>query len=397
MKKLLLFLSFLIFIPVNAYTQFIYGTIEIEGGITRYYDVYLPQNFHENMPVILTLHSYGDSKEMIKNYTMIHELGDIAGFITAYPAAKDSKWNTGNVASATEDDVEFITALISRLKTDYDIDLNRVYCCGFGQGGAMSYKLAGELSHRITAVASVEGLMCQAMLPTFNPIRSVPILHIHGTEDSNEPWDGTESGLFLLSVEEIMDIWIDNNSCSPSTTTVSLPDTDTGDGCTVEKISYNNNDNDTTVILYKINGGGHNWPGSSLDYSWEGNETGDFNANKEIWNFFKQYDLVTEIDDSEKEGIMPVFNLSQNYPNPFNPATTIKYSIPKQSFVSLKVYDILGREVATLVNEAKPAGNYVVEFNTQQTTNYKQLSSGVYIYRIRAGSFNQVRKMLLVK
>ena len=343
------------------------------------------------MPVILTLHSYGDSKEMIKNYTMIHELGDISGFITAYPAANESRWNTGNVASATEDDVEFINALISKLKADYDIDLNRVYCCGFGQGGAMCYKLAGELSRRITAVASVDGLMCQAMLPTCQPIRSVPILHIHGTQDTSEPWDGTESDLFLLSVEEIMDIWIDNNSCSASNTTVSLPDKDTDDGCTVEKISYNNNDNDTTVVLYKINGGGHNWPGSSIDYGWEGNETRDINANKEIWNFFKQYDLVTEIDDSEKDGIITIFNLSQNYPNPFNPSTTIKYSIPKQSYVGLKIYDLLGEEIETLINEEKPAGNYQVEFKAAN------LPSGVYFYRIRAGSFNQVRKMLLIK
>ncbi len=86
-----------------------------------------------------------------------------------------------------------------------------------------------------------------------------------------------------------------------------------------------------------------------------------------------------------------VYSLEQNYPNPFNPTTTIKYSIPRQSYVTLKVYDILGREVAALVNEEKPTGKYQVEFHAAN------LSSGVYFYRIQAGSFNQVRKMLLIK
>ena len=101
---------------------------------------------------------------------------------------------------------------------------------------------------------------------------------------------------------------------------------------------------------------------------------------------------VKDIDEFPIE-----FKLFPNYPNPFNPTTTIKYSIPKQSYVTLKVYDLLGREIQTIVNEEKPPGNYEVEFHIQQTTNNKQLSSGVYFYRIRAGSFNQVRKMLLIK
>ncbi len=92
-----------------------------------------------------------------------------------------------------------------------------------------------------------------------------------------------------------------------------------------------------------------------------------------------------------------VYNLEQNYPNPFNPSTKIKYSIPKQSYVTLKVYDILGREAVTLVNEEKPAGNYEVDFNAQQTTDHKQLSSGVYFYQIKAGDYVSTKKMILLK
>ncbi len=91
------------------------------------------------------------------------------------------------------------------------------------------------------------------------------------------------------------------------------------------------------------------------------------------------------------------FSLGQNYPNPFNPATTIKYSIPKAEHVTLKVYDELGRKVATLVDENKAAGSYSVQFSIQQTTNNRQLSSGIYFYRITAGSYSEVKKLLLLK
>jgi subtilisin-like proprotein convertase family protein len=85
------------------------------------------------------------------------------------------------------------------------------------------------------------------------------------------------------------------------------------------------------------------------------------------------------------------YSLSQNYPNPFNPVTKITYTLPKSGNVELKVYDILGREVATLVNEVKPAGIYDVNFNASN------LASGIYFYRIKAGDFSSIKKMVLVK
>jgi hypothetical protein len=91
-------------------------------------------------------------------------------------------------------------------------------------------------------------------------------------------------------------------------------------------------------------------------------------------------------------GVIPqIFSLSQNYPNPFNPSTSIKYDIPKHSGVKLVVFDLLGREVATLVNEMKKPGSYEVTFDG---TN---LSSGVYFYKIEAGDFVNVKKMVLIK
>ena len=91
------------------------------------------------------------------------------------------------------------------------------------------------------------------------------------------------------------------------------------------------------------------------------------------------------------DSIIPEFSLEQNYPNPFNPVTIIQYSVGSQEFVKLKVYDILGREITTLVNEAKPAGTYEVKFDASN------LSTGIYIYKIYAGSFIETKKLILIK
>ena len=94
----------------------------------------------------------------------------------------------------------------------------------------------------------------------------------------------------------------------------------------------------------------------------------------------------------DEEFFTPIaFSLEQNYPNPFNPATVIRYQVPVSSFVTLKVYDLLGREVATLVNEEKPVGSYEVKFIASA------IPSGVYFYNIQSGSFVQTRKMILNK
>jgi probable HAF family extracellular repeat protein len=100
---------------------------------------------------------------------------------------------------------------------------------------------------------------------------------------------------------------------------------------------------------------------------------------------------ITNVEDRGNLYIPKEYKLEQNYPNPFNPSTTIKYSLPKESFVNLKIYNLIGEEVATLVNEEKTIGNYVIEFDATA------LPSGVYFYRIQAGSFVETKKMILLK
>ena len=102
------------------------------------------------------------------------------------------------------------------------------------------------------------------------------------------------------------------------------------------------------------------------------------------------FTIVTDVEKSPIN-VPATYSLKQNYPNPFNPVTKINYEIPKQGFVSLKVFDILGREVRTLVNDVKSPGSYSVDFNGID------LSSGVYFYRLEANGFSDIKRMMLIK
>jgi photosystem II stability/assembly factor-like uncharacterized protein len=139
-----------------------------------------------------------------------------------------------------------------------------------------------------------------------------------------------------------------------------------------EQLTTNN------LVCVHINGGGSEWgPGLSI---------GD---NKTVLS----YPIVVSVDDNPKP--VGTFYLHQNYPNPFNPSTKIEFRIADYVFVTLKVYDVLGNEVATLVNEEKSAGTYEVEFNS--TLGVRELASGIYFYQLKAGKLIQTRKMILLK
>ena len=98
-----------------------------------------------------------------------------------------------------------------------------------------------------------------------------------------------------------------------------------------------------------------------------------------------------EVKKNIENTVPAEYSLSQNYPNHFNPVTHLEFWIPNLGFVSLKVYDVLGREVKTLVNEIKPAGNFKVEFDGSN------FASGVYFYRIEAGDFVQTKRKVMIK
>ncbi len=115
-------------------------------------------------------------------------------------------------------------------------------------------------------------------------------------------------------------------------------------------------------------------------------DNGTISANQVSWNYGSG---ATSVE--QQEGIANSFSLAQNYPNPFNPTTTIQYSIPEASHVSLKVFDVLGKEVAVLVNQEQTAGIYTSNFDASN------LTSGIYFYTLTANNFTATKKLMLVK
>jgi hypothetical protein len=136
---------------------------------------------------------------------------------------------------------------------------------------------------------------------------------------------------------------------------------------------------DTTYIYSDLQNGQHYWwrVKALNSLGW-----GDFSE-------VRTFDIVTSVKEDNQLPV--VFSMEQNYPNPFNPTTTINYQIPDLSFVTLKVYDVLGSEIITLVSEEKLIGSYEVNFNAAS------LPSGIYLYKLQAGSFVVTKKMVLLK
>jgi hypothetical protein len=161
-------------------------------------------------------------------------------------------------------------------------------------------------------------------------------------------------------------------------------------------IKYNSSGMEDWIAIYDGPGNAFDYPaGIAVDdfsnvyvtgQSW-GTYAGDH------WSFFTSIKYVqTSVSVKEQEIISPArYSLSQNYPNPFNPSTIIRYSLPKPGHVMLKIFDLLGREVATLVNDMKAAGEYDVQWTPSG------LTSGVYVYRLQAGDFVDTKKLVLLQ
>jgi polyhydroxybutyrate depolymerase len=276
---------------------FSYAQIDSSGfvfdGLVRKYIIFKPQNFQPNMPVVLNLHGHQSTAHMQMDLTLMNNITDTAGFIVVYPDAIWPGFNTGvNVQigyplPTDVDDVGFISALIDTLKAHYDIDMTRVYCCGWSNGAIMTFKLACQLGHRFAAGASVSGVLIDPVASNVNLNHSFPILMCHGTNDQVVYYNGGPQPM-KWPVEQTLNFFVQNNNCILNPDTLFIPDTCTTDSCTVQKISYTDCSDSVQVVLYKVINGGHTWPQGALPLG-QGNTNRDINANIELWNFFKNF------------------------------------------------------------------------------------------------------------
>jgi len=372
-------------------------------NVTRYYLLYVPAAYtgQEAWPLVINFHGYSSSapSQMI-NHAKMNAVADTGHFLIAYPqglvvkdlqdGSSNAGWYIPGSTGASHDDVAFTDRLIDQIDSDFNIDLARVHATGWSNGGEFSFYLACMLPDRIASVASVSNAMNDILLDTCQVKRPYSTLLIHGTADLIFPWSGLP--VFFSSPPKTVSFWASHNNCSLDSVVTELPDLVTTDNSTVTLIQYFNCDDNTETLFYRVNNGGHAWPGTGPS-RW-GNTNRDINASVEIWNFFKRNphpNFATGIDDMV-DYAPETFQLFQNYPNPFNPRTTLSYSIPQAGFVDLKIYNMLGKEIQTLVNEFRQAGRYSTDFDASQ------LSNGVYFYQLKAGNrFSETRKMLYLK
>lgn len=258
------------------------GTMQVDG-FTRAYRVYTPPGVtaaHPG-PLLLALHGgnqYGDAMEQLTGFDSLAEADH---FIVAYPNGHGQTWNAGNCCGnpnvSSDNEVDFIDALIVHLEAGGLVDRSRVYATGFSAGAAMAYTLACRLANRIAAIAVMSGTMDP---DTCHPRMPVAVMEIHGTADPELLYGGGGIGALtgkpLAATPDIVATWASLDSCpdAPATTT-------NGD---VQTTRWTRCSGGTSVMLNTVQSGDHNWYGPQLSGA-----DASLDATQVIWQFVSSF------------------------------------------------------------------------------------------------------------
>jgi len=368
-KRNFLFVIFL-FATIYSNAQQTLNESMLHDGVTREYIVYVPAvyNGSSSVPLLFNFHGYGMSANNQMSYGNMRAVADTAGFILVYPQGTlfwgSPHWNVGSwTLGSTADDIGFTEAMIDTLAANYNIDLNRVYSCGYSNGGYFSFELACQLSAKIAAIGSVGGTMSTETYNSCNPSHPTPVVTIHGTDDATVSYSGGKPEN-SESLSDVNTYWANYNNTIVSPVVSTLPNINTTDGSTVELSLYNNGDNCTSVEHYKVIGGDHDWPGS-----W-GNM--DINADAVIWSFVSKYDLngligcaTTSIN--ENNNTRESYKI---YPNPVHTQMTIDLGLAVEKefrlynpIGELVLTGVLNSQISTIDLSSLPPNVYVLNIN----------------------------------
>jgi polyhydroxybutyrate depolymerase len=253
------------------------------GGDSREYIVHVPPSHSGTSPValVLSLHGAATWPSLQKNLTEWNTLADRDGFIVAYPSGAGVWLRAFGLR-----DTAFIVALIDKLESIYNIDSDRIYVNGLSNGGGMSYALSCFLSGRIAAVGAVAPAITMSadLCPTAKPI---PVMVFHGTADRFTRWEGGK--VFIAPTPfPAIPVWAANwarrNHCAATQTESNV-------ARDVTRLEYDHCA--APVIVYKIDDGGHTWPGGAELPQWfAGRTTHTINATELMWSFFKDHPLT---------------------------------------------------------------------------------------------------------
>jgi polyhydroxybutyrate depolymerase len=275
------------------------------GGLTRTYVLHLPAGLDTQTPapLVLVLHGGGGHGSQMEIFTHFSTLADREHFIVAYPDGVDHGWNDGRddpfsgSLQKNVDDLAFLDALMAEIGKRHPLDAKRIYVTGISNGGFMSYTLAARRAGIFAAVAPVCSGIADSVAADFAPAAPVSLLVLQGTADPLVPYAGGEvrgvrggRGHFIPT-DDAIKLWLKANACAPDPICAELPDRDPSDGCRVETFTWANPKNNITVCLYRIDGGGHTWPGGAqyLPQRMIGRVCRDFDATETIWAFFKAH------------------------------------------------------------------------------------------------------------
>ena len=315
----------------------------MHDGIARTYKLYVPAIYSGNtaVPLLFNFHGYTSNSNEQMFYGDFRNIADTANFLVVHPqgtldANNTTHFNVGWGGSSV-DDVGFTEALLDSLSAAYSIDQNRIYAVGMSNGGFMSFRLACELSNKIAAVGSVTGSMLPSTLLNCNASHPMPVIQIHGTTDATVPYNGSTG--WTAPVANVLNHWATFNNCSPVPTIVNVPNTNLSDGSTVEKYTYDNGDNCSEVVHFKVTNGQHTWPGSIFNLA---GTNYDINASVEIWNFLSKYDIFGLISCNpaqvdEQKGSVDF----QVFPNPSNKSIYVDLKIAESS--RYEIYSLCGQ------------------------------------------------------
>lgn len=373
--KNLFYALFLLLFTINSHAQTTINGSFMHGGINRTYSFYVPASYVPGtaVPMVIGLHGLSSSGADFAQYRDFRPIADTANFIVVHPDGSTmfglKFWNYGNILGSTVDDVGFLEELIDVISASHSIDQERIYCAGMSNGSFMAYLMACE-SDRFAAIGAVTGSMSVDMYDNCVPQQPIPTIHIHGTDDSTNPYIGTST---MKPIEDVTLFWANQNGCSTTPAITNVPNINTTDNATAERYLYSGGVNGHTVEHFKVIGGGHSWPNSPMPSSSEVTCM-DFDATKELWRFFSQYEKTASIEENAE--------ISLNiWPNP---ATDFIYlHIDNLQITNVSVIDLQGRNVIKEVNS-----------NIEQI-DIRQLKSGNYIIQILGNNFSIVKKLVV--
>ena len=362
--KPLLLINFLVACLMLNAQGFISKTIQYDG-LTREYSIYVPASYDgtTNFPLLFNLHGGGGNIAFHISIADMSPIADTANFIVVYPQARPdpSDGNSFNWIAkvpGTFDDVPFFSSLIDTIASNYQIDQNRIYACGYSLGGDMSFELACKLNSRIAAIAPVSRTM-QANPNSFcSPVHPTGVLTILGTDDITSPYNGIiyQGVEYYLSAAATHRYWATHNNCDTIATMSTVSPS-------VERYTWSNASGCVYVEELKVVGGGHDWPGSF------GNMTID--ASSEIWKFVSRYEINGLIECStasiNKNNNIENFRV---YPNPVKDVIHINV---ESKFIGTRftITTISGQKVS----EGKIEKRELV-------VNIQDLSKGIYFMQL---------------